>query len=166
MTRVYLAWSIAFWLPAAAAAQEPARPPRGEARRAELEARLHTRFLERAAQELALDAGDRERLGAVLRETAEDRRDLAREALEVRRSLAEAMRDSTTSDATFRELLARLDRLRERELELWRRERSRLAEFLSPRQQAAFMGVRARFNERLMEIRARRRPAGRSPRGP
>ncbi len=165
MRRTCASLLIAVALPAALSAQEPPRlPPAGEpagARRAELEARLYERFLERATQELGLAAATRERLGDVIKETAESRRELAREGLEVRRSLVAALRDPASPDTTFRQLLGRLDELRERELRIWRRERSRLAEFLSPRQQAEFMGLRARFNDRLLEFRNRRRP----PRG-
>ena len=128
-------------------------------RRDRLESQVRSRFLEMAGARLELTAVQRDRLGAVLEEGADDRRSLARESMELRRRLMDAARDTTTPSATFEDILRRMEGLAQREHALERREQERLAEFLTPRQRALFLMMRMRFNDQVRELR------GRGPRG-
>lgn len=147
---------------APAEAQRPA-----DRRRAELAAQVHERFVAEAAERMRLDARGQARLADVLREYGERRQALAEEGLRLRRSLVAAVQSSATPDSTFRRALAQFDQLRMRELRLWREEQEALARVLTPRQQAEFAMLRARFAERISRVRAggpggppQRRPPG------
>lgn len=142
-------------VPAGVLAQE-----RQDERRAALEAQVYQRFLDRASQQLGLDGAQRGRLDQVLQATAIQRRGLARKGGELRMELVRALRDPATTEAEFNRLLVELDSLRDREFEVWREEQRALAGVLNPRQRAAFIGLRGRFNERLLELRQRRRQDG------
>jgi Spy/CpxP family protein refolding chaperone len=128
--------------------------PRGQmGRRAELQARVHERFMDQVAQRLGLDQGQRDRLSSVLRQTMEDRMALAQEGVRVRQHLFAAVQDTATSDQELQRLLDQLRDLRQREFELANREDAAMAEILTPRQAAQLLVLRARFNERVQEIR-------------
>lgn len=151
MTRWMRRGTLALLLavPVGASAQQP----RMGAGRARLQAQVIDRFVELSARDLGLDDGGRQRLAEVVRETMQRRQDLARQSAELRRQLAASLRASDTGDAEFARLLDRLDALRERELALWKQENAELARFLTPRQRAEFLALRARFNEHIMQLR-------------
>jgi len=118
------------------AAQQPAGP--AGRRRAQLETQLLQQFARQAGQELQLDDAGRARLGRIVQEVAAERRNLNASALDLRRRLQLAVRDSTTTDAQFVQLLRQQGALRQREHQLWQREQNRLSQVLTPRQRAHF----------------------------
>ncbi|HEX7090279.1 MAG TPA: hypothetical protein VF192_09085 [Longimicrobiales bacterium] len=142
---------LAWLVPVTAAAQQQASTRRGQ-----LERQILSRFLDRAARELELDAAGRARLEGVLRTSVEQRRAIAREAARLRQALNRALRDPATPDAEFERLLDELAELRAREIRLWREEQDALAGALTPRQRARFMVMSARLNERIRALRAAR----------
>ena len=154
---VMLALSLVTTAPLAAQRHPPAA-------RAELAQRVQERFLQEAARQLRLDEAARGRLAAVLSEHDQMRQALQREGRQLRGMLVRAVADARTPDAEFQRLLAQLDALRTRELEVWRHEQSALANVLTPRQQAEFAMLRARFAERIARIRAERPPPRREQR--
>jgi len=137
-------------LPPAVPAQQPWR---ADTRRERLEAEVLSRFVNRAARDLELDADGRARLESVLRASAERRRAIAQEARSLRQELDRTLRDPATPDGEFESLLDRLAALRTRELELWHDEQRALAGVLTPRQRARFLVLAARFQERVRELR-------------
>ncbi len=145
-------------VPSGGLAQEG--PMHGSARgRERLEQQVLQRFSTLAAGQLGLDESASRRLNAIVLATAQKRMDMAREAAEVRRRLATALQPgSDATDADFHTLLDELGSLRAREMDLWKQENQELARILSPRQQAEFMALRARFNDRVMRMRQGRGP--------
>ncbi|HEY8469069.1 MAG TPA: hypothetical protein VIL18_05475 [Longimicrobiales bacterium] len=156
MVRVGLL-ALGLVVPVAAAAQQQPGTRRGQ-----LEHQVLNRFLDRAAQELELDAGGRARLERVLRTSVEQRRAIAAEAARLRQELNRALRDPATPDREFERLLNELAELRAREARLWREEQDALAGVLTPRQRARFMLISARVNERIRALRG----TGGEPAGP
>src|SRR5690606_20033170 len=77
-------------LPPAVPAQQPWR---ADTRRERLEAEVLSRFVNRAARDLELDADGRARLESVLRASAERRRAIAQEARSLRQELDRTLRD-------------------------------------------------------------------------
>jgi Spy/CpxP family protein refolding chaperone len=142
-------------------------PPRGERprleaaqeRRAELERQVHRQFVARAAERLALDAAQRDRLHEVLTAGAEARRTMAQESRQLRMQLMQAVRADDTPVATYQRLLERAVELRDREQLLARREDAALAEFLDPRQRAMFLVMRMQMSEQVRGMRGGR-PGG------
>ncbi|MBI4545284.1 MAG: hypothetical protein HY703_08825 [Gemmatimonadetes bacterium] len=130
-------------------------PQRADSRRAALEAQLLERFVEHVAGRLELDEAGRQQLGAVLGASARRRGELAREAARLRRELGQALEDSATADAGFVRLLDELAAVRAGELEVWGEEQQGLARLLTPRQRGEFTVLRARFHERVLELRRR-----------
>jgi Spy/CpxP family protein refolding chaperone len=126
--------------------------------RAALEAQVLDRFVDRAATALSLSDEQRTRLTGVVQQNAARRRDLAHEAAVARRDLARALRNGRTSDADFSQLLARIDSLRTDEQQLEQDEDAQLRRILNPRQHAQFLVLRARFNQRVMQLLRSRKP--------
>ena len=170
MTRRLMLIAALALLPAPLLAQEgPPRRPPAEAprmqgmtpeqrqamqqRRAAMRAQVHARFVEIAAERLGLGAAERTRLGQVLDRTMEKRQALAEEGRELRLRAARALADSAGAPAP-QAILQELTRLRERELQLWRDEQRELSTFLTPRQRLELMAMRARFDERVMQLRS------------
>ena len=159
--RIAVAALLAFGLPLAAGAQEggppqPRRqgPPTAE-QREEMQRRIEMRFLDMAAERLELDASQRARLDAVMRYAAGERRSIAEEGMRLRREAADLLRADTDDGARAEHILTELTRLRERELEMWRREQRELADVLTPVQRLELMAMRARFTERVRDVRGR-----------
>jgi uncharacterized membrane protein YccC len=149
--------AVGLLVPAAAAGQQQPSTRRGQ-----LERQVISRLVDRAAQELELDAGGRVRLERVLRTSVEQRRAIAEEAARLRQELARALRDPATPEREFERLLNELAELRAREARLWREEQDSLAGVLTPRQRARFMLISARVNERIRALRG----TGGEPAGP
>jgi len=150
-------------LPVATQAQRPEGEGSGgpnHARRAELEAQIFSRFMDRVTEQLKLDTGSRQRLEEQLRANGDRRRALARSTVQLRQQLVRATRDSTASEAEIQRLLNQFDQLRQQENELWSSEQQALANLLSPRQRALFTLEWLRFNERVRGMMMERRPQG------
>lgn len=157
--RIVLGALLAVALPLTAGAQTgdaqspPRQGPPTPEQRAEMRQRIELRFLDMAAQRLELDANQRTRLGAVMQHAAGERRSIAEEGMRLRREAANLLRTGGSDDARAEHILTELTRLREREMELWRREQRDLAGVLSPVQQLELMAMRARFTERVRGVR-------------
>jgi Spy/CpxP family protein refolding chaperone len=149
---------IAVLLPAAAEAQAGrGRPAAADsAQRAQLEARVLQRFFERTAEELALTGDQTTRLRTLFTDGVDRRRQVARQSAEIRRELAEAVREAGSSDAVLNRHLAALQALRQREHELWLREQQVLAELLTPRQRAVYMSRWLTLQDNVRDLMARR----------
>ncbi len=142
----------ALLLAAPAVGQVPGRPMmQGE--RARLQQRIHARFMEVLVQRLQLDDHQRDRVSEILQNDMQARMDLARKSMQARHRLAVATADTSTAPATLQALLNEMDSLRQQETALAAREDSALATVLTPRQRAEFIMLRARFNERVRQIR-------------
>jgi hypothetical protein len=162
--------------PAHANAQDrtgpPADRPRAQAqesRRAQLEEQVTRQFVAQAAETLALDARQRDRLLAVMRAGAEERRELARQSRELRMELVRAVRTDATPTATYESILTRTAELRQREWALEQREEAALAGFLDARQRGQLLVLRMQLNERVRGMRGApqgERRGGERPRGP
>ena len=118
------------------AAQTPGAPL--GRRRDRLEAQLLQRFTQQAGRELRLAVPEQARLGRVVQEVAAARRELNLAALDLRRRLTAAVRDTTITDAQLEQLLTEQRALRQREHDLWQREQQRLQQVLTPRQRVHF----------------------------
>jgi hypothetical protein len=128
------------------------RMPRPQQRRDVLEAQVFNRFMNRVSADMRLNRAGQDRLARYLRQSGMQRRALAQEAVQLRRRLVAATRDSTQSDADIDRLLQELTQLRTREQELWNRDWSELSSQLTPRQRAVFLLRWMNFNERLRGI--------------
>jgi Spy/CpxP family protein refolding chaperone len=138
------------------------RGPPGD--RLVLERQIFQRFSQQVGQELRLEAGARGRLEQILLEGSARRRERAREAMELRRTIVEAMRDPQTDDAQFERMFSSLRELRQRENQDWEREEADLARILTPRQRALVILRLAQLQERVREmIMERPGPRGSGP---
>lgn len=131
----------------------PGPPPATSQRRAVLEEQIMRAFVQRAAQELRLEAGARDRLWQFMERGEAQRRALAREGADLAAQLQRALRNPATPDREFERILAAMDEVRERELALWRSEHQALAEFMTPRQRAQYVTIRNRFNQAVIQVR-------------
>jgi len=122
-------------------------------RRERLEAEILSRFVDRAARELELDADRRARLENLLRASAERRAAIARESWQLRQKLVQALHDPSTPDDEFERLVDEVVALRKQQEEQWREDQRALADVLTPRQHARFMVMLARFHERVRQLR-------------
>lgn len=116
--------------------------------------------MDRVSVELNLDASARGKLEQHLRTSGQDRRELARNTNDLRGRMMRASRDTTTTDADFRKMLADMTGLRQREEDLWKRDQDALSRILTPRQQTRFIFLWLRFNEQIRDA-GMRAPAGR-----
>jgi hypothetical protein len=132
----------------AAAPVDAQRPGAGRAmeRRQQLEEQVLTRFVERAGDELRLDAGRREQLRTHVRNSAAERRQLHRASLELRRRMLQSL-NTQAEDAEFERLLRELRELQDREQSLADRELEQLGAFLTPRQRAHYLLLWMRLQE-------------------
>jgi DNA-directed RNA polymerase sigma subunit (sigma70/sigma32) len=157
-----LVLTVGFLLPGALEAQrgdvrQPAGPPR-----AVLERQIIQRFVQQTAAEMALEPETRRQLQELLEESNRERRGMFASSLELQRSLRDAIRDPATPDTEYARLLAEANALRRMEHERWQRDQSRIAELLTPRQQAIFVLRWIRMQERIQEM-INTRPRGSGP---
>lgn len=161
---VLLSMLAALALPVAAAAQPPnMRGGNPLNRRAVLERQILQRFVQQSATEMRLTPDRRDRLERWLTESSEERRDLAEHAGELRRRLTAAVGDASTSDAEFERILDDMNRLRQREYDLWRKDEEELSRTLTPRQRAHFALRLLRFQDMIESRRDQQRPPGDEP---
>jgi Spy/CpxP family protein refolding chaperone len=145
-------------------AQVPQGP--GPQRRAQLEARIHERFMDEVSSRLGLDEGQKERMSATLQQTMETRQSMALRGRQLRQHLVAAVQDSATAMTEIERILREMKELRRQEFELAEREDAVMAEFLTPRQQAEFLVLRTRFNERVQQLRGNMQRRGQGPMRP
>jgi Spy/CpxP family protein refolding chaperone len=146
-------------LPAVTAAQAQRLPREqrlgrlgGPPPRARLEAEIFDRFMNKVSRDLQLDAGARNRLERHVRETGQQRRQLAQQSVQLRRRLNQAVQDPTRSDAEIAGLLNELEQLRTRENELWKNDQNALGQMLTPRQRAVFTLQFMQLNDRIRDL--------------
>lgn len=160
-----VAWAGFVTLPGRAEAQRP--PGAGNPNRAELERRVQARFGQMMKERLGLSDAEADRLSRTVESFAPRRREIVLEEQAVRRSVeALVLRPGAVSDAEARDLLARMEGLRERELRLYQEEQEALLEVLSPAQLVRFHGMRAQLGDRIRQLRGGQGPAGAGQGGP
>lgn len=148
---------------------QPVPPPPGALpvpvqaqRREEAQAELLRMMVQRISADLGLDANARSRLLTFLEAGEAARRELARESLVIEQQLQRALSDPSTPESRISALIEGMVAMRERELTLWRQEQASLREFLTPRQHAALLAFRNRFNRTVQDVvQQQRRPPGR-----
>jgi len=123
-----------------------------ENRRANLERQVLQRFVEQSGREMGLTADKQTELGRILDASNDERRALNVESAQLRQKLSEALRDNRTTDDQFRDILDEIDKLREREHSLWKREQDGLSRTLTPRQRAQFVIRWLRLQENIREL--------------
>jgi Spy/CpxP family protein refolding chaperone len=150
-------WMVALLLlmPAVVSAQGPGGPPQGDPRRQQLQRQIVQRFMQHVTDELNLDAATRRKLEEQLRQSGDERREIARATNDLRRRIVDATRDSSTPDAEFTRLLNELTALRQKEEDRWKADQDGLSRILTPRQQARFVFMWLRFNEQVREMALR-----------
>ena len=142
--------------------QAPGLPGEQRQRREELESQIVQRFLNHVATELQLDTDSRARLEQHLRTTANRRRNLAQNTVQLRGQMLRAVRDESTPDPEFTRLINEMTRLRTQEDDMWKSDQESLSRILTPRQHARFVIMWIRFNEQIRDAAMRRGP----PAGP
>jgi hypothetical protein len=115
-------------------------------RRAQLEEQVLDRFVQRAGDDLELDAAHRTQLRTYVRASAAERRQLHRASLELRRRMLQGLNQGG-DDAQFEGLLREHAELQEREQALADRELAQLAAFLTPRQRTHYLLLWMRLQE-------------------
>ena len=152
-------------LPASGLAQRPPIQQQRSMDRRVLERQILQRFVQQSADEMRLAPERRDQLERWLTESTRERRTLSEQATVVRRRLAQAVQNPRTTDAEFEQILGDLDRLRQREYELWKRDEAELARTLTPRQRAQFAIRLLRLQEMIDEQRDRPAGGGEPPPG-
>ncbi len=153
-----LAMTVA--LVAAPAAGRAQQRPRGGPPREELEERVRARFAEMVKQRLGLTDQQEKKLTEVVMSFQGDRRDLARRERALHDRIDSLHLGSDAPSAPPGEAKAVLDemmRLRERELELSRKEQDQLLKVLSPLQVLEFHQLREDMADRIRRARENRR---------
>lgn len=154
MKRLVLALAL-LALPALASAQPPNRGMMRD--RAMLERQIMQRFAGQLGTEIGLTATRQSEMERWLVDSNQHRRDFARETMELRRRLADAVRSPDTPDAEFERILRDLQEVRRRELEQMQADEAALAKSLTPRERAqVILGV-ARLQDRIRDLIAQRR---------
>lgn len=145
--------AAALLVPGSLEAQQ--RGPRGmrPQNREQLEQRVRQGFARMLQQRLGLSAEEGQRLGDATRPFMEERAALAREEQALRRRVEALMLEGGEDVAEARGLLERMVALRERELDIVRREQEALLEVLTPVQVLQFLALRDQFNERIRNLR-------------
>ncbi|MGQ0563218.1 MAG: hypothetical protein ACT443_15260 [Gemmatimonadota bacterium] len=138
-------------LPAALPAQN--RPQ--QQRRQELQREIGDRFMRQVAKQLRLDEATQSKLEQHLRQTGEQRRDLAERSQILRIQMVRAARDSATADAELRRLLSEATALRQKEEDLWQADQASLARILTPRQHVQFVFLWLRFTDQIRDMASR-----------
>lgn len=164
MKKILIAILIAALAPAAAQAQgrRGGPPPRADLQspnRRMLERQIIQRFVEQSGQEMGLNTDARTRLGRILDDSNEQRRTLAVESVQLRQKLTEALRNPSTTDDQFRDILDEITDLRGREHDLWKHEQDQLSKALTPRQRAQFMVRWLRLQDNIRSL-IDQRPGG------
>lgn len=142
-------------VPATAAAQ---MGNRGQVReRALLERQIMQRYAGQIGTEIGLAPTGQARMERWLVQSNQSRRDFARETMEIRRRLADAVHSPTTTDEEFEKVLSDLQEVRRRELEQLQADEEALRDSLSPRQRAQVVLGLARLQDRIRDLISQRR---------
>ncbi len=152
------------WVPCGIAhAQRLPQPPPGRQnappRRDALERQVLMRFLNRASDEMSLDAAKRSQLSDVVHGIAMRRKSLNQRSVELHRKLIVAVKTPETPAATFTRLIEDQQAMRKEEHQIADDEMTELGRVLTPRQQAQYTLLWLRLQENARQIQAIR-PAG------
>lgn len=158
---------LLFFLLAGSAAAQPPRMRQAPGDRQALEQRFRERLAAVMRERLGLSDEQVTRLAQVNERLDQQRREMFREEVELRRQMRRAVReDSSASPADVSGLLDRVIRLQHRKADLLEAEQKELATFLSPVQRARYLGMQEQLRRQMEEMRERREAAGRdSPAG-
>lgn len=155
MKKLFAVAVIALLLPASGMAQAQREMKQ---QRQQLQAMIIQRFMDHVSNELQLDGPTRGRLEQQLRQSGQQRRELARSTADLRNRMMRATRDSSANDAEFRKMLGEMTALRQREEDLWKSDQDELGKILTPRQHARFIFMWLRFNEQVRDAALRPPP--------
>lgn len=147
--------------PATLEAQRPGAPEPGMTRQ-QMESRILHQFETRMANELELTADQRTRFGQVLEEFRRERGEQMARRLRLQ---AQVRRELQAVTGGGMELIRELQRLREDDAALQRREDEALLAFLSPHQVLRLHLAREQFAQRIRSLEQRDWPPG-ARRGP
>jgi hypothetical protein len=120
-----------------------------------LAAQVLQRFVNRASQEMQLDANQRTQLATVVRNSAERRNQLNMRTNALHRQFADAIRNQDTAQPEFTQLLNSHAALRREEQQIADDEQKELQKFLTPRQQAHFLMLWIKLQENARAIQSR-----------
>lgn len=157
---VCVALSLSAGMAVSAGAQQPGRgqPGRGQPgqgpQRAQLEQRARQAYGRALRDRLGLTPEQVRQLGAVNQRLAAPRQQLMREERAARQQLVQQVRlDAAADQAKVSTLLAQLDTIQHRRLELLEQEDRALAEFMSPLQRAKFRALQDLVRRRMEPAR-------------
>lgn len=151
-----LATCVALFLPMAGAeAQQPGRGRAGQAPpRAQLEQRARQAYGRALRDRLGLTPEQVRQLGAVNQRLAPARQQLMRDERGARQQLVQQVRlDSAADQGKVSALLAQLDAIQHRRLDLMEQEDRALAEFMSPIQRAKYRALQELVRRRMEPAR-------------
>lgn len=128
-------------------------PGRMRQDRAELERRVRARFGEMVRERLGLTDGQSRQLGETVQSFQEDRMRLFREEQAARKRVDALMLEGGDDTEEARDLLTRMQELREEEARLTATEQEKLLEFLTPVQVLRFQALREEMGQRIRRLR-------------
>lgn len=143
------------------AAQE-SRDRRGGQDREQLMERIRARMAAMTQERLGLTDAESERLSEVVRRFEQQRRELARSDMALRRQV-DALAENDVSDEEATALLTEMVELRRQEGQLFEAELVALGEVLTPSQIIEFQALREEMGRRIRSLRGGDRRNGREP---
>ena len=145
--------------PATAARADSATAASPERR--QLERRLHDRVMSVVRDRLNLTPEQVEKLGATNERYEQQRRALAQRERSLRLELRTQLRRADSADQKrVAELLDQTMQAQQERLDLYRKEQSDLAAFLTPVQRAKYMGLQEQMRSRVDDLRRKRSAHG------
>ena len=153
--------------------QDPATAARADSatvaspERRQLERRLHDRVMSVVRDRLSLTQEQVDKLGATNERYEQQRRALAQRERSLRLELRTQLRRADSADQKrVAELLDQTMQAQQERLDLYRKEQSDLAAFLTPVQRAKYMGLQEQMRSRVEELHRRRDGRGGDARPP
>jgi Spy/CpxP family protein refolding chaperone len=133
--------------------------------RKQLERRLHQRVLDVVRDRLDLTPEQVDKLSATSQRYEQQRRSLAQRERSLRLGLRAQLRRGDSADQKYvAQLLDQTLQSQQERLDLYRKEQSDLAAFLTPVQRAKYMGLQEQMRSRVEELRRSRNDRNRRPR--
>jgi hypothetical protein len=153
---------------ASAPAQQRGLGPGGAQRpqeRQQLERRVRARFAEMMQQRLGLSAEESERLNGTVESFMERRQRLVADEQALRRRMEAIALEQEPTEAEAGALLARMQELRDNEVQLFREEQEALMKVLTPVQLVRFHAMREQLGQRIQQLRGGMGPMSGGPPG-
>ncbi|HEY9426463.1 MAG TPA: Spy/CpxP family protein refolding chaperone [Gemmatimonadaceae bacterium] len=133
--------------------------------RRQLERRLHQRMLDVVRNRLDLTPDQVDKLSAANEHYEQQRRTLAQRERSLRLELRAQLRRGDSADQNrVAQLLDQTLQAQQERLDLYRKEQSDLAAFMTPVQRAKYMGLQEQMRSRVEELRRGRNARNRGPR--